>query len=244
MRGQNTPAGDPAIDLRALSKSYGDRPALRDVSLQVRQGESLAVFGPNGAGKTTLVNVLATLVKPSSGSASVTGFDVSRHPGDVRRRIGVVSHQTLLYGDLTARENLKFYGKMYDVDHLDDRIGHLLDDVGLGTRAGDLVQDLSRGMQQRLAIARALLHDPPVVLLDEPGTGLDEYASAMLANILDSTANGRRTVVMTTHSLEQGLALSSRVAILAQGRIAFEESRKLDVASLREVYFEHTGVRG
>ena len=232
-----------AIDVRGLTKSYGDSEALRHVDLQVGWGEFLAIFGPNGAGKTTLLKILATLVKPTSGDARVSGFDLKRDPGEVRRRIGVVSHQTLLYDDLTARENLRFYGKMYSVPHLSERIQQLLSDVGLASRADDRVHTLSRGMQQRLAIARALIHDPAVVLLDEPGTGLDEYANAMLGKILASTTHGQRTVIMTTHSLEQGLALSSRVAILTQGKIAYEESRQLDIDSLREIYHERTGVR-
>ncbi len=232
-----------AIDVRGLTKSYGDSPALRHIDLQVRHGEFLTIFGPNGAGKTTLLKVLSTLIKPSSGSARVGGFDLTRDALQVRRQLGVVSHQTLLYDDLTAHENLSFYGKMYDVPHLNDRIQQLLTEVGMADRAHDQVQTFSRGMQQRVAIARALLHDPAIILLDEPGTGLDEYANAMLADILNSTGRGRRTVLMTTHSLEQGLALSSRIAILAQGKIAFEGPREMDIQGLRDIYCECTEVR-
>ena len=243
MSNPSAQTGEWAVEVRGLTKDYGDFPALRHIDLQVKRGEFLAIFGPNGAGKTTLLKVLATLVKPSSGSARVGGFDLTRDPRHVRRLIGVVSHQTLLYDDLTAHENLSFYGKMYDVPNLSERIHKLLVDVGLESRAHDRLHTFSRGMQQRVAIARALLHDPAIVLLDEPGTGLDEYANAMLADILSSTGHGQRTVLMTTHSLEQGLALSSRIAILTQGRIAHEESRQLDIQSLREIYCECTGVR-
>ncbi len=138
---------------------------------------------------------------------------------------------------------LKFYGKMYNVPHLDERIQQLLAEVRLESRSRDRVSTLSRGMQQRLAIARALIHDPAIVLLDEPGTGLDQHANAMLVNILRSTAHGQRTVVMTTHSLEQGLDLSNRIVILTDGKIAYEDSERLDISSLREIYYQHTGAR-
>ena len=232
-----------AIDIRGLAKSYGENRALRNIDLQVSQGEFLAIFGPNGAGKTTLIKLLSTLVKPSSGEAWVGGFDLRKESGMVRRQIGVVTHQTLLYDDLTAHENLKFYGKMYNVPHLDERIQQLLAEVRLESRSRDRVSTLSRGMQQRLAIARALIHDPAIVLLDEPGTGLDQHANAMLVNILRSTAHGQRTVVMTTHSLEQGLDLSNRIVILTDGKIAYEDSERLDISSLREIYYQHTGAR-
>lgn len=232
-----------AIETHGLTKSYGDCCALRGVDLKVKWGEFLAIFGPNGAGKTTILKVLATLTKPSSGDAYVGGFDMSRESNMVRRQIGVVTHQTLLYDDLSAYENLKFYGKMYDVPHLAERIPELLAKVGLEDRPNDPVRTLSRGMQQRVAIARALIHDPSILLLDEPGTGLDQQSSDMLVNILNSHSNKKRTVVMTTHSLEQGLSLSNRVVILNKGKIAYEESKKLDVSSFREVYYSHTGVR-
>lgn len=232
-----------AIEVKRLIKSYGEHYALRGIDLNVKWGDFLAVFGPNGAGKTTLINVLATLVKPSSGDARVSGFDLGKDSVMIRRQIGVVTHQTLLYDDLSAYENLRFYGKMYNVPSLTDRIRQLLAQVGLESRAHDRVRTLSRGMQQRLAIARSLIHDPPILLLDEPGTGLDQRAGAMLENILSSTDNRQRAVVMTTHSLEQGLALSNRVVILTEGKIACEESRQLDISSLRELYYQHTGMR-
>lgn len=232
-----------AIEVKRLIKSYGEHYALRGIDLNVKWGDFLAVFGPNGAGKTTLINVLATLVKPSSGDARVSGFDLREDSVMIRRQIGVVTHQTLLYDDLSAYENLRFYGKMYNVPSLTDRIRQLLAQVGLESRAHDRVRTLSRGMQQRLAIARSLIHDPPILLLDEPGTGLDQRASAMLESILSSTDNRQRAVVMTTHSLEQGLALSNRVVILTEGKIVCEESRQLDISSLRELYYQHTGMR-
>ncbi|MEE8372268.1 MAG: ABC transporter ATP-binding protein [Dehalococcoidia bacterium] len=231
-----------AIEVERLVKSYGDFNALRGVDLKVKWGEGLAIFGPNGAGKTTLIKILSTIAKASSGRVSVGGFDLQGDSVKARRQIGVVTHQTLLYDELSTYENLRFYGKMYDVPHLADRIRELVAQVDLEARRDDPVRTLSRGMQQRAAIARALLHDPPILLLDEPGTGLDQRANEMLINIVSSTGNGRRTVIMTTHSLEQGLAFCNRVLILARGNIVYEESGKLDISTLREVYHRHTGV--
>jgi heme exporter protein A len=232
-----------AIEVKRLIKTYGEHYALRGIDLNVKWGDFLAIFGPNGAGKTTLLKVLATIVKPSSGDVSVAGFNLSEDAVKVRHLIGVVSHQTLLYDDLSAYENLKFYGKMYEVTDLKNRINQLVTQVGLESRLHDPVRTLSRGMQQRLAIARALIHDPPILLLDEPATGLDQQASVMLANIIISTLSRQRAVIMTTHSLEQGAALSNRIMIMADGKIAYEESKQLDISSLREAYYQHTGVK-
>jgi len=243
MNGVDIQADGYAIEVKRLIKSYGEHHALRGIDLSVKWGDILAIFGPNGAGKTTLLKVLATLVKPSAGDVSVAGFNLKQDAIMIRRRIGVVTHQTLLYDDLSAYENLRFYGKMYDVSNLRDRINQLVAQVGLESRIHDPVRTLSRGMQQRLAIARALIHDPPVLLLDEPGTGLDQHASALFATILNSAANKQRAVLMTSHSLEQGAALSSRIAIMADGKIAYEGSKQLDIGNLREVYYQCTGVK-
>jgi heme exporter protein A len=243
MNGVDIQADGYAIEVKRLIKSYGEHHALRGIDLSVKWGDILAIFGPNGAGKTTLLKVLATLVKPSAGDVSVAGFNLKQDAIMIRRRIGVVTHQTLLYDDLSAYENLRFYGKMYDVSNLRDRINQLVAQVGLESRIHDPVRTLSRGMQQRLAIARALIHDPPVLLLDEPGTGLDQHASAMFATILNSAANKQRAILMTSHSLEQGAALSNRIAIMADGKIAYEGSKQLDISNLREVYYHCTGVK-
>lgn len=232
-----------AIEVKRLTKTYGEQYALRGIDLSVKWGDFLAIFGPNGAGKTTLLKVLATIAKPSSGDVSVAGFDLSEDGVKVRQLIGVVSHQTLLYDDLSAYENLRFYGKMYEVSDLKNRISQLVAQVGLESRLHDPVRTLSRGMQQRLAIARALIHDPPILILDEPGTGLDQHASAMLANVIATTLTGQRTVIMTTHSLEQGAALGNRIMIMANGKIVYEESKPSDITSLREIYYQHTGVK-
>jgi heme exporter protein A len=166
------------------------------------------------------------------------GFDLADESIDIRRHIGLVSHQTLLYGDLTPDENLRFYGRMYDVPDLEDRIGTVLRQVGLEGRRHDPVRTFSRGMQQRLAIARAILHRPSVLLLDEPDTGLDQQAAGMLHELLASVGTKDRTVLMTTHNLERGLSMGNRVAVLAGGRIAYEADKgTLDVEGFHEIYY-------
>jgi len=225
------------IETRALAKNFGLKPVLRGVDLDVASGEFVVLFGPNGAGKTTLLRILATLSKPSFGRASVAGFPLPAGAGEVRRRLGVVSHHTLLYGDLTAEENLRFYARMYDVKNAARRIAEMLERVGLAARRRDLVRTFSRGMQQRLAIGRAVLHDPEVMLFDEPYTGLDQDASAMLDGVLREVAAQGRTVLMTTHDLARGLAVADRALVLSRGKIVFSAKRgELDVAEFVHAY--------
>lgn len=225
------------ITVRNLSKRFGRTWALRDLDLDVASGQFLTIFGPNGAGKTTLIRILSTVSKPTAGTVTLDGLDLRESPIEARRQIGVVSHQTFLYDDLTAEENLRFYGRMYDVHPLEPRVDEVLSLVGLDHRRFDRVRTFSRGMQQRLAIARAIIHDPGVMLLDEPYTGLDPQAADMLRGVLSSLARQRRTVVMTTHNLERGLELCDQVSIIVGGRLAYQGQREeLDVESLREVY--------
>lgn len=225
------------IEVRGLVKSFGSKVALGGVDLDVAEGEFLTLVGPNGAGKTTLIRILATLTKPTSGSVRIAGCDLVKQGAEVRRRIGLASHQTLLYGDLSAEENLRFYGRMYEVPELEERITALLQRVGLEHRRHDLVRTFSRGMQQRLSIARALLHDPALLLLDEPYTGLDQHAAEVLREVLLTLVGRSRTVLMTTHNLERGLEICDRAAILVNGRIAYQADKgNLDVANFRETY--------
>ncbi len=225
------------ISVRGLSKRFGAKWALCEVNLDVAQGEFLTLFGPNGAGKTTLIRILATLTKPSSGEITIAGVPLRRAAVDVRRHIGVVSHQTFLYPDLTAEENLLFYGRMYSLSNLPSRVDEVLELVGLAGRQYDPVRTYSRGMQQRLAIARAILHEPAIMLLDEPFTGLDPDASAALSQVFRHLVHQERTVLMTTHNLGHGLELADRVAILSQGRIVYQASRdQLQSETFREVY--------
>jgi heme exporter protein A len=227
------------IQVRKLVKAFGNRAVLKGVDLDVAEGEFLTLVGPNGAGKTTLMHVLSTLTRPTGGLVRMAGYDLADGAIEVRHQIGLVSHKTLLYDDLSAEENLRFYARMYEVPAARARIESVLRRVGLWGRQRDPVRTYSRGMQQRLAIARAMLHDPPILLLDEPDTGLDQHAAGMLTGLLHEVGATRRTVLMTTHNLERGLELGDRVAILARGRIVYQASKAdLDPSRFREVYYQ------
>lgn len=235
-------AVEPAIWTSNLVKTFGHRRALRGIDLALPRGEFLVLFGPNGAGKTTLLRILATLSKPTAGRAVLDGIDLAEDAGEVRRRIGVISHQTFLYDDLTAEENLRFFGRMYDVPCLDRRIAEVLGQVGLAGRERDRARTFSRGMQQRLSIARAVLHNPSILLLDEPDTGLDERAAAMLHEVILGLEGEARTVIMTTHHFERGLEMATRVAIMVDGRLAYEGAKgSLGADELRK---EFAGLAG
>ena len=231
------------IEVRGLTKNFGSQAALRGIDLNVRRGEFLTVVGPNGAGKTTLMRILATLTRPTEGRVEVGGYDLARQPAAARRLIGFVSHQPLLYDELTAEENLRFYARLYGVSEAKAQISTALSWVGLTARRGDLVRTFSRGMKQRLAIVRALLHDPPLLLLDEPYTGLDQEAGEILHKMLAILRYRERTVVMTTHNLERGMALADRVVMLVKGRIVDDVSTSdLDEVELAACY--ERAVRG
>ncbi len=189
------------------------------MNFSASEGEFVALLGPNGAGKTTFLRILSSLAKPNYGSIMISGFQLPTQSEHVRQRLGVVSHQPLLYGDLSAEENLKFYSRLYGLHPAKERIAEILNLVGLEKRKSDLVRTYSRGMQQRLAIGRAILHDPEVLLLDEPHTGLDQDASNILDGILQQVAMRGRTVVMTSHDLARVANLASRFDVLSRGKI-------------------------
>jgi len=208
------------IQVRKLVKRFGLKTVLRGLDFQVAEGEFVALLGPNGAGKTTFLRILSSLSRPTLGELQIAGFHLPHHAAAVRRRLGVVSHQPLLYGDLTAEENLQFFSRMYNIENSGGRISEVLELVGLAPRRRDLVRTFSRGMQQRLAIGRAVLHDPDVMLFDEPHTGLDQDACVMLDNVLREVAARGRTVVMTSHDLARVGALASRFDVLSRGVVA------------------------
>ncbi len=228
------------IHIKNLVKAFGSRIVLRGVDLTINEGEFVTLMGANGAGKTTLLHIVATLSKPSGGSVAISGYNTADTATDLRRLIGLVSHKTLLYDDLTAEQNLHFYARMYDVPRPAERIETVLTQVGLWERRFDPVRTYSRGMQQRLAIARAILHNPPLLLLDEPDTGLDQHAADRLGQLLTAVGADQRTILMTTHNLERGLSLSRRAVILAKGKIVYDaQSSEIDVAQVRAQYYRH-----
>jgi len=214
------------IEVKKLVKRFGMKAVLRGLDFNVQPGEFVALLGPNGAGKTTFLRILASLSRPSLGEVNVAGYRLPNQAAQVRARLGVVSHMPLLYADLTADENLDFYARMYGIADCRPRITEVLQMVGLESRRRDLVRTFSRGMQQRLAIGRAILHDPHVVLFDEPYTGLDQDASSMLDEVLKSVAAQGRTVVMTSHDLARAEELATRFDVLSRGVIVASTSRE------------------
>jgi heme exporter protein A len=213
------------IEVKKLVKRFGLKTVLRGVDFQVTPGEFVVLLGPNGAGKTTFLRILASLSRPSVGKVKVAGYELPAQSAAVRQRLGVVSHMPLLYGDLTAEENLQFYGRLYNIAEINERITTVLDLIGLSVRRHDMVRTFSRGMQQRLAIGRAVLHDPDVMLFDEPYTGLDQDASEMLDDVLKNVAAAGRTVVMTSHDLARAEELGTRFDILSRGVISASSTR-------------------
>lgn len=225
-----------AIEVKGLQKSYGDWPVLWDLDLTVEWGEFLVLFGANGVGKTTLLRILSTQARPEQGTVRVAGFDLRRQGQAVRRRIGVVGHRGFLYDDLTCRENLLFYGRLFGLKDIQQRMATVLSRVGLTGRAEQRVRTLSHGMQKRLSIARAILHQPGVLLLDEPEAGLDQESVAMLRDLLQEWTGAGRSVVMTTHNLELGVAWAHRVAVLSDGKIRFpDQGQDLEMIKLRRL---------
>jgi len=213
------------IRLNGVIKQYGLNPVLRGVDLAIEQGEFVTLVGPNGAGKSTLMAIIATLLRPSAGEVRVGGWKLPEQADRVRRHIGLVSHHALLYRDITAAENLTFFAKLYRLDNADERVAEALRKVGLFARQRDPVGTFSRGMLQRLTIARATLHEPDVLLLDEPYTGLDPEAAQLLDDLLREESAHGRTILMITHDLTHGLGLADRLAILYGGRIVREVGR-------------------
>lgn len=232
----------PAIEVKHLSKVFGTRRAVDDVSFVLPQGAFLSIFGPNGAGKTTLLRVLSTLARTSSGEALVMGVDVKEEPDTARKFIGLISHQPMLYSDLTAEENLLLYAKLYGVADPQKRVNKLLDVVGLSHRRLDPVRTFSKGMTQRVAIARAIVHDPAVVFLDEPYSGLDPHAvdifDSLIADIRDE-----HTFVMVSHDLRKGFDMCSHALVLARGRVvSFDDKNALDFNEFSQLYRETVGM--
>jgi heme exporter protein A len=213
---------EQVLELRSVSKYFGDFAALRNVSVRFSSGECVLIYGPNGAGKTTLLRMLASLAQPSDGEVWLGGTRVGRQSADYKRRIGFVSHATLLYDDLTVQENLRLAGKLFGLTGLDARIDSLLGLFAVRERRTDLVRTLSRGLQQRVTLARALLHEPDFMLLDEPFTGLDAASSSSLEDILRRLAEEGRAVIFSTHDFAQGASIAGRLVALEKGRLRYD----------------------
>lgn len=223
------------LGVHALRRRFGPHLALRDVDTRLPEGSITTIFGPNGAGKSTLLKILAGSLRPSEGSVTWRGERLDPRSAEWRARIGVLSHETHLYAPLGARENLAFHARMHGLRNVD--LDAALERVDLLSRAEDRVSGFSRGMRQRLALARTLLHDPDVVLLDEPFTGLDSHAARLLEGVLRTLRDGRRTVVLITHALGEGLALADHVVMLVRGRVTLDApAASLDTEGFAERY--------
>jgi heme exporter protein A len=226
------------VAIRDVSRHYGRRRALSHVSLVCRAGEVLGLLGPNGAGKSTLLAILATLLAPSAGEVRYGTLRLEDGGAALRARLGFLSHDLHLYPELTARENLSFFARLYGLDRVDARVDGALAHAGLGARGHDLVSGFSRGMRQRLALERALLHDPRLLLLDEPFTGLDDASVGALVSRLRALRQAGRIVVVVTHDLDVAEALLDRVAVLKEGRLVALEGAR---GRIREHYRASVG---
>ena len=209
----------PTLESSDLARAFGRQRAVDGISFVLEAGESLALFGPNGAGKTTLLRLLAGLLRPTSGRATIVGTDIRTDP-TTRGRIGLISHQTMLYPALTALENVEFAARLHGVPSPIDASMRALETLGMANRATSLVRALSRGMQQRVSIARAIVHAPVVLLLDEPYTGLDANGAAALSQMLHGLRRDGATMVLVTHNVGEGLAVASHAAIMSGGKLA------------------------
>jgi heme exporter protein A len=233
--------GVPLLEARGLQRSFGPARVLRGLDLSLRPGEALAIIGPNGAGKTTLLRLLAGLLRPSAGEIRVLGHRLGRGSDGTRGAIGLLSHQSLLYDDLTLRENLTFAARLYALDQPNQVADAALAAAGLGSRASELPRRLSRGLLQRVAVARTLLHAPRIILLDEPFTALDAPAAERLRSDLRSRLQQGAGVVIVTHQLNDVWDLTSRVAVLIEGRWAVDEPRTGELDAFLSRYGMLTG---
>jgi heme exporter protein A len=210
------------LEARGVSKFFGDLPALRNVSLSVEPGDAVLLYGANGAGKTTLLRTLAGLARPNEGEVLFGGTNVVKDSRGGRARIGFVSHATFLYGELTGRENARLFGTLFGVSDLERRIDRALDLFSVRERADEPTRHLSRGLQQRMSLARAILHDPAFLLLDEPFTGLDAASARNLEGFLTRLPEEGKAVVFSTHSYDQGASIAHRVVMLEKGRVKYD----------------------
>jgi heme ABC exporter ATP-binding subunit CcmA len=213
----------PAIRVSQLTKTLDERPVLRGIDLSINPGEYVALLGANGAGKSTLLRLLATLIPPTSGQIELFGKPLARNAAMLRAKIGLIAHASMLYRDLSAKENLLFFAKLYEVKEPEERVVRMLRMVGLADRANDPVKNFSRGMTQRVSIARALLHDPELILADEPFAGLDAPSTTALEGLLSKLNAVGKTIILVNHDIDQTLRLAERAIVLRQGKIALDQ---------------------
>jgi heme exporter protein A len=230
------PSAFPAVEVAGVSRTFGRRRAVDGVDLALQPGDCLALFGPNGAGKTTLLRVIAGLLRPTKGTVHVEGKSV-RDDAAVRGHIGLISHQSMLYRALTARENVEFAARLYGVADPANAAKRALERMRILDRRDTPVRSLSRGLQQRVSIARAIVHEPSVVLLDEPYTGLDAAGGAALTEMLQLLREARAALVLVTHNVDEGLAVASRAAVMLAGRIVrLDDSGSVDAREYHAMY--------
>jgi heme exporter protein A len=241
MTPEETAPGDvaPVLEIRKLTKRFGRLLALRSVSLQIHAGQCLTLFGRNGAGKSTLLGAASSLIRSYEGDISLLGRNLRKGDENARRAVGLMSHDTYLYYDLSTEDNLRFYARLYAVGDVGRRVRELLKRFDLEAKAKSPARELSRGMKQRLSLARVFLHEPRLLLLDEPFTGLDEPGCETLSRMIDDFVGSGGSAVGTTHDLDRGLEVATRVAVLERGSVAFEaDARGLDRDSFRATYRE------
>lgn len=226
------------IETLKLEKSYGFRQALKSTTLLIEQGQVVALAGPNGAGKSTLLKILATLARPTRGRAAIHGIEIPDGAMKARATIGYVGHATLLYDELTIAENLRYYARLYGLEKIEARISETAKQVGIEKRLNDTVRTLSRGYQQRVSLARALLHRPQVFLFDEPWTGLDQNSAGVLNAIFERARADGATVLFSSHEFERSLGAADRALIMRNGKMIYDGTRELwrDAAGFVRVY--------
>lgn len=223
------------LELNRVVKRFGPVTAVRNVSLSIEKGQFISLFGPNGAGKTTLLQLIAQLARPTAGTLSFLDGD----PQQLRKLIGYVSHQSLLYGQLTGFENLLFYARLYSLENPAQRATEMLQKMDLTRASHQLTATYSSGMKQRLTLSRALIHEPQLLLLDEPYAGLDQHGSRLLTDVLRQLRDQGRTIILITHNLSEGLMLADRVLIMRRGELMYEATRdQIDDNQFENLYFQ------
>ena len=225
------------IHIENLSKSFGFQKVLDSINLQFDKGDFVTLFGPNGAGKTTLIRILSTIIKSDEGSISISDYNIKNEVQNIRKIIGLLSHENYLYQNLTVFENLKFFGKLYNIKNAEDSISYKLNKIGVYSKRNELIRNLSSGIKQRVSIVRSIVHDPEIILLDEPFVGLDIKGSEYLLEIFKEFKKENKTALVTTHDLRLGLHECTKVVVLDKGQIKFNDRvENIEIDKFEETY--------